>query len=352
MEITKLQVASMEIEVIFKADQYWLPLHHVCTLADKGTAADKKRIAYNLDCEGEKINNIIYYPAPELVKNKEIKNTCDILSDLFKSNIIAERLGKDNENLNIQLNNSINNVNSYLELTAQLRKEIEELELKNENNSSNVTELQDEIDDMTSNCKELEVNHKGLQKQFLEVSKQSETDKEYIEHLQNEIQLFSKEKVELYKKLDKLQAMTTTPKTVKALLQRLGSFLISPELGFLTFIFVLLVQVYHNARLFHDSETAKYWAVAIVYAIGVDLFAIILTVHFDKKNTLKYFAFAQFALNILYYRVWLNHADVTPVAIWEALSTTLISALLAFVIYAYGELFVKIIAKHLKNLTV
>ena len=139
--------------------------------------------------------------------------------------------------------------------------------------------------------------------------------------------------------------------SIKKLLQKMGSFLISPELGFLTLIFVLLVQVQHNASIFYRSDYSPNWLTAIIYAVGVDLFALILAIHFNSEKTLKAFAGFQFILNILYYSVWLKHDSLSPQFAWELMTTTCISGLLAFAIYSYGELFVKIVSIHIKNTT-
>jgi prefoldin subunit 5 len=441
-----LKVWDIEFQIIEKEGLYFLPFHEVCKIAGKGTATDKKRIAYNIDFQPEKINGLIYYPAIELAKNEEIKNTCSILSELFKVNQLAERLGIDNERmegeleglsstcsgliatkeglereknaLDIELDsvkesrnqfqtsyndlkkmNTINidqlgDTEERLEVLSdcffESQKEVLRLENICQKSDFNYNELEkktgealDNLDYVNSElinyrddnirlnslhdilesdynklqasykvsisqCEGLQNGINELESDVLDFDKALGTATVYANELENEVSGLMEKVEELQASYKRLKIISGKPKTVKALLQRLGSFLISPELGFLTFLFVLLVQVYHNARLFHMSEVSENWLIAILYAIGVDLFALVLTVHFNNKSTLKYFAFAQFALNILYYRFWMHHATATPMAIWEGLSTTLISALLAFVIYSYGELFVKIIAQHIK----
>jgi prefoldin subunit 5 len=392
-----LKVWDIEFQIIEKEGLYFLPFHEVCKIAGKGTATDKKRIAYNIDFQPEKINGLIYYPAIELAKNEEIKNTCSILSELFKVNQLAERLGIDNERMEGELEglsstcsgliatkeglerkkNALDiELDSVKESRNQFHTSYNDLKKMNTINIEQLVDTEERLEVMADrlfdsekevlrlnslyeiskdNCKNLRVQCKGLQNginelesDVLDFDKALSTATVYANELENEVSGLMEKVEELQASYKRLKIISGKPKTVRHLLQRLGSFLISPELGFLTFLFVLLVQVYHNARLFHMSEVSENWLIAILYAIGVDLFALVLTVHFNNKSTLKYFAFAQFALNILYYRFWMHHATATPLAIWEGLSTTLISGLLAFVIYSYGELFVKIIAQHIK----
>jgi prefoldin subunit 5 len=385
-----LKVWDIEFQIIEKEGLYFLPFHEVCKIAGKGTATDKKRIAYNIEFDQEKINGLIYYPAVELAKNEEIKNTCSILSELFKINQLAERLGIDNERMEGELEGLSSTCSGLIATKEGLERKKNALDIELDSvkesknqfqtsyndlkkmNTINIDQLFDteerlevmadrffdcekEVLRLKNICQKSDFNYNELEKKTGEaldnldyVNEKMKTANVYTNELELEVSGLMEKVEELQTNYTQLQKRSGKPKTVKALLQRLGSFLISPELGFLTFLFVLLVQVYHNARLFHMSEVSENWLIAILYAIGVDLFALVLTVHFNNKSTLKYFAFAQFALNILYYRFWMHHATATPLAIWEGLSTTLISGLLAFVIYSYGELFVKIIAQHIK----
>ena len=110
---------------------------------------------------------------------------------------------------------------------------------------------------------------------------------------------------------------------------------------FVALIVAISVQMHHSAiwfqRVTPDENTSVYAAYG--YAFMVDLFILVVTME-GKLSIAKTFASLTFLSNILYFQFWVNFA-YTAQAYTNAISSLLISGIMAYIIYAYTELFVK-----------
>lgn len=110
---------------------------------------------------------------------------------------------------------------------------------------------------------------------------------------------------------------------------------------FIALIVAISVQMHHSAiwfqRVTPDENTSVYAAYG--YAFMVDLFILVVTME-GKLSIAKTFAALCFLSNVLYFQFWVNF-ERTPQAYTNAISSLLISGIMAYIIYAYTELFVK-----------
>lgn len=110
---------------------------------------------------------------------------------------------------------------------------------------------------------------------------------------------------------------------------------------FIALLVAISVQMHHSAiwfqRVTPDENTSVYAAYG--YAFIVDLFILVVTME-GKLSIAKTFASLTFLSNVLYFQFWVNF-EYTPQAYTNAISSLLISGIMAYIIYAYTELFVK-----------
>ena len=115
----------------------------------------------------------------------------------------------------------------------------------------------------------------------------------------------------------------------------------SVQFKFIALIVAISVQMHHSAiwfqRVTPDEHTSVYAAYG--YAFMVDLFILVVTME-GKLSIAKTFATLTFLSNVLYFQFWVNF-DYTLQAYTNAISSLLISGIMAYIIYAYTELFVK-----------
>ncbi len=110
---------------------------------------------------------------------------------------------------------------------------------------------------------------------------------------------------------------------------------------FIALLVAISVQMHHSAiwfqRVTPDENTSVYAAYG--YAFMVDLFILVITME-GKISIAKTFATLTFLSNVLYFQFWVRFSN-TPQAYTNAISSLLISGIMAYIIYAYTELFVK-----------
>lgn len=120
-----------------------------------------------------------------------------------------------------------------------------------------------------------------------------------------------------------------------AFVEQLAGWTTSYAVIFLTLIGALTLQVHHVAHLVNRISHSDSLLLGYVFGCVSELTALLLTVHQARRGMLILFAFVQCWINVLYY---CRFPDLT-------VKLTL-SALIAFVIYAYSELFT---SKHTTN---
>lgn len=128
---------------------------------------------------------------------------------------------------------------------------------------------------------------------------------------------------------------TATPNTSKInkpfIIQAIEAFAFwatSRAAIFLTLLGALTIQIHHLASLVHRINENDGLLLAYIFATVSELTALMLTVHQARKGMLIIFALVQCWINILYY------CNLPALVIRLTLS-----ALIAFVIYSYSELF-------------
>lgn len=126
-------------------------------------------------------------------------------------------------------------------------------------------------------------------------------------------------------------------KTVKSCVQILEGLYFK----FMALLVAIVVQMHHSANWFFriSPEENPSWAAALGYAFMVDLFILVVTME-GKLSIAKTFAILTFLANILYFQCWVGF-DNSVQAYTDSISSVLISGIMAYIIYAYTELFVK-----------
>ena len=97
---------------------------------------------------------------------------------------------------------------------------------------------------------------------------------------------------------------------------------------FLTLLGALSIQIHHLASLVHRITENDGLLLGYVFATVSELTALMLTVHQARRGMLIAFAFVQCWINVLYY-----------CTLPDLVIRLTLSALIAFVIYSYSELF-------------
>ena len=110
---------------------------------------------------------------------------------------------------------------------------------------------------------------------------------------------------------------------------------------FLALMVAIMVQMHHSAHWFlrvAPMDSSSVYA-AYGYAFMVDLFILVVTME-GKLSIAKTFASLTFFSNVLYFQFWVDF-EASSQAYTNAVSSLLISGIMAYIIYAYTELFVK-----------
>lgn len=118
-------------------------------------------------------------------------------------------------------------------------------------------------------------------------------------------------------------------------------FLQSRYFKFVALTVAIIVQMHHSATLFYaitPEHSANHFS-AYGYAFMVDLFILVVTLE-GKISIAKTFAWLTFLTNLLYFQWWIDF-NFTIQHYTHAIATTLISAIIAYILYAYTELFVQ-----------
>ncbi len=137
------------------------------------------------------------------------------------------------------------------------------------------------------------------------------------------------------------EAHKPAPNIVHKTVRTIASAIESVHFKFVALMVAIFVQMHHSAEWYHrtvPSGTSS-WYSSYGYAFMVDLFILVVTME-GKMNIAKTFAALTFLANILYFQFWVGF-DGTVRAITNAVSCVLISGIMAYIIYAYTELFVK-----------
>lgn len=137
------------------------------------------------------------------------------------------------------------------------------------------------------------------------------------------------------------EAHKPTPNIVHKTVRTIVSAIESVHFKFVALIVAIFVQMHHTAEWYHRTvpSEASSWYTSYGYSFMVDLFILVVTME-GKMNIAKTFAGMTFLANILYFQFWVGF-DGTTRAVTNAVSCVLISGIMAYIIYAYTELFVK-----------
>lgn len=98
------------------------------------------------------------------------------------------------------------------------------------------------------------------------------------------------------------------------------------------------VQMHHSTILFYRVAEPKSWIAAIAYAVMLDFFIIVVALS-SKHEVAKVFGWLTFISNLLYFSVWIGF-DRSVQACTNVIITTVISGIVAFIIYSYTDLLV------------
>lgn len=117
--------------------------------------------------------------------------------------------------------------------------------------------------------------------------------------------------------------------------------LTSHRFKFLALFIAIGVQIHHSANLFILTSPESSSSVWMAYGYGfmVDFFIVVIALE-GKKSIAKTFAWLTFMNNLLYFRVWINF-DWSQEAYTNAISSIIISATIAYTIFAYTDIFIK-----------
>jgi len=106
----------------------------------------------------------------------------------------------------------------------------------------------------------------------------------------------------------------------------------------------VLAQVFHTGAFFFFvfpiDEPLISLPLAAVFAFAVDLAGLIQTIHSRNKAYLQAFAGVHFAMNMLLHIRLAMQFNIRMDA-WFWTDTGVLSAVLAFAVYSYGEIFTK-----------
>jgi len=115
--------------------------------------------------------------------------------------------------------------------------------------------------------------------------------------------------------------------------------LTSVHFRFIALFVAVAVQMHHSAEWFYRIQPSHSMLTAYGYAFMVDLFILVVTFE-GKRSIARTFAWLTFLSNVLYFQFWVAF-DYSIQAYTNALSSIIVSATIAYIIFAYTELFVK-----------
>ena len=115
--------------------------------------------------------------------------------------------------------------------------------------------------------------------------------------------------------------------------------LTSVHFRFIALFVAVAVQMHHSAEWFYRIQPNHSMLTAYGYAFMVDLFILVVTFE-GKRSIARTFAWMTFLSNVLYFQFWVGF-DYSTQAYTNALSSIIVSATIAYIIFAYTELFVK-----------
>ena len=125
-------------------------------------------------------------------------------------------------------------------------------------------------------------------------------------------------------------ALVDKPAIITAI-ESLARWTTSRAAIFLTLLGALSIQIHHLASLVHRVTENDGLLLGYVFATVSELTALMLTVHQARRGMLIAFAFVQCWINVLYY-----------CTLPDLVIRLTLSALIAFVIYSYSELFTSV----------
>lgn len=108
--------------------------------------------------------------------------------------------------------------------------------------------------------------------------------------------------------------------------------------AFIALLVAVGVQMHHSTVLFYRVAEPKSWIAAIAYALMLDFFIIVVALS-AKHEVAKVFAGLTFISNLLYFSIWIGF-DWSVQACTNMIITTVISGIMAFIIYSYTDLLV------------
>jgi len=136
------------------------------------------------------------------------------------------------------------------------------------------------------------------------------------------------------------QAINPMPQEVAKENSSIDKFFRSRVFLFAVFLAAMAFQIQHTTivaiRLEIGDAAASNWQYALGYlfSFAVQFTALLMTINRGGQAYLVIFAIAEFLVNLIYYRPWHTSDNMER---W--VTSILISALIAYVIYSYSELF-------------
>ena len=131
-------------------------------------------------------------------------------------------------------------------------------------------------------------------------------------------------------------------------LTQLTTLLRTEQFIFLVLIFATGIQINHTAHLYHrassDLDVGAGWIGAYIFGTVTELTALLLTIHEGKRNKLIIFALLTFWINLLYYDVLEDFINLSC-ELMRFINKMTLSGIIAFVLYAYTDLFTGWVAK-------
>ena len=139
--------------------------------------------------------------------------------------------------------------------------------------------------------------------------------------------------------------------TAKPILKSISNFvnilisaLLSNEFKFVALMVAIVVQMQHSAAWFHRLSSNNVqegsWVTAYGYAFMVDLFILVITFE-GRKHVAKTFAVLTFFANVLYFQFWVGYENNLQ-NLTNAVSCIMVSGIIAYIIYAYTEIFFQV----------
>ncbi len=126
------------------------------------------------------------------------------------------------------------------------------------------------------------------------------------------------------------QAPATSPAKPQLIqaVEKVATWATSQAIIFLTLVGALSIQIHHVAHLVSRVSQDDSLVLGYIFGSVSEITALLLTIHKAKKSMLIIFAFVQCWINILYY-----------CQLPDLMIQLTLSALIAFVIYSYSELY-------------